>query len=135
MEGPYSKMSRDELLRERANLKIVYASLLSKQKKMQQDLTSVAEAIATVSSEESDVIITDHAIIRWLERVEGVDLEPIRQTMRMMVAGRVSPHTENDIVVGEKGVIVTRRGLAVVTALSLDQLRPEQGQFKVLKND
>lgn len=34
--------------------------------------------IAKLKSEETEVIVSDHAIVRYLERVEGVDIESIK---------------------------------------------------------
>lgn len=62
-------------------------------------------------AQEAPVEVSDHAVIRWLERVEGVDVAAVRLAISEIVAGsdgdaadRIIPHGEFSICMIENRV-------------------------------
>lgn len=56
--------------------------------------------------------VTDHAVLRWLERVEGTDMNAVREKIRLAVAvGERAPdgaiHVGNGSIIMEDDRIVT----------------------------
>lgn len=58
--------------------------------------------------------ITDHALLRWMERVHGVDVEAWRSLMRTEIQDALG-HYEGARGVGEVGFVIS--GQRVVTCL------------------
>jgi hypothetical protein len=65
--------------------------------------------------------VTDHAIVRYLERVEGVDVEALRRRIGHTVQQGIE-HDANGVISG--GVIYRLRGVTVVTILPHNQVAP-----------
>ena len=128
-ENPYEGMSAQELRRMQQDLRNANSGLQGQQKRVRQHLASISEALKGAEVEEDDIIITDHALVRWLERDEGVDFEPLRAKLREMVRGKVNPTMEHAVVVTEEGTLVVRSPCTVVTALSPEQVPPREGQM------
>lgn len=43
-----------------------------------QTLRHIDASIAKIKSEEARVVVSDHAILRYLERIEGVDIQAVK---------------------------------------------------------
>jgi hypothetical protein len=67
------------------------------------------------------VTVTDHAVVRWLQRVEGYDIEGLRR--RMAASAAIGQAFGAGIVVVAGGKLVLQ-GDAVVTVLNRSQRRP-----------
>lgn len=75
-----------------------------------------------------DLRVSDHAVVRWLERVCGADIEKIRHEIRVAFhAGGVSHLADLDeqgkliVDVPEHGLWLLIQGGAVVTILDLSR--------------
>jgi len=67
-------------------------------------------------------IVSDHAILRWMERVEGYDIEALRSAIAR--AGAVGiRYGAKSVVVGKGKLVITDDGAAVSTVLSRGQHR------------
>jgi hypothetical protein len=72
--------------------------------------------------------VTDHALIRWLERVEGLDVEALRQRIAARAARCHAAATQMsvnpDYVVKGDGIRLVVRGAVIVTVLIEGEDRP-----------
>lgn len=67
----------------------------------------------------TDIGVTDHAVLRWIERVAGIDVDAIRERMIEEIAGaaraaanaglpeRYSVRTSDAVYVLDSGTVVT----------------------------
>lgn len=58
--------------------------------------------------------VSDHAVLRYMQRVMGVDVEDLRETIGMMIRSRI-PAGINDAVVTIDGVSFTIKGGVLIT--------------------
>jgi hypothetical protein len=133
----------NELYRIREELTLANRGLIRDQKMMAARFEAVNGAIRQSETTPEDLMVSDHAIVRWLERIDGVDLQSVRDRIRAMAAGRYDPNDDHDVIISqeEKAVIVIRgRNRAdktsqamVVTVLDIDGPIPEKGQLSVMK--
>lgn len=133
----------NELLRIKEELSVANRGLVRDQKMMAARFEMINAAIRQCETPAEQLMISDHAVVRWLERVEGMDLEPIRQKMRALAAGRYDPNDDHDVIVSEEeqAVIVIRgrdrsqggSAAMVVTVLDINGPIPEKGQLSVMK--
>lgn len=63
------------------------SALDSKSAQLTKKLATLTETQATLRA---GVVISDHALVRWLERHYGMDLEPYRQEMASMLVQAVA---------------------------------------------
>lgn len=73
-----------------------------------------------------DVDITDHAVVRWIERVEGIDLNRIREEIRAAVMAGGIVHLPGDdaatyIEVAGRDAFLVVRNLSVTTVIPVGQ--------------
>lgn len=67
-----------------------------------------------------DVIVSDHAVLRWLERVEGFDVEALRK--RLGEAARIGlRHGAAGVLLGAGRLVL--RDCVVVTTLRREHVR------------
>lgn len=60
--------------------------------------------------------VSDHALVRWLERVHGVDMEGFREILRSEVAAMIGdkiPETEFTVILGDRTRIAVKGGYVV----------------------
>ncbi len=112
--------------------------LIREQKMVGAHLAKVSEAIRSKEAQGNPetIIVTDHALVRWLERIEGMDLEPIRAEIRRVISAHpIDPVADQNICIDTvtKAVVVTRRDRTAVTVLHQDLTIPEVGQLSVMK--
>lgn len=69
--------------------------------------------------------VTDHAIVRYLEQVEGVDIETLRRQIGRTVQQGIEEGA-NGVISG--GMIYRLNGLSVVTIIK--QNKPDAGRKK-----
>lgn len=125
-----TKLRDDTLLQNRAHLR--------EQKVLSGHLVTIHEAIRIKEAQEApeEIIVTDHAIVRWLERVMDMDLEPVRAEIRRVInANPVDPKADQNVCIDTetKAVVVTRRDRTAVTVLNQDGPIPEPGQLSIMK--
>ena len=65
--------------------------------------------------------VTDHAIVRYLERVEGVDIETLRRRIGRTVQQGIE-RDANGVISG--GMIYRLRGVSVVTIIPHNEVEP-----------
>ena len=64
--------------------------------------------------------VTDHAVLRYLQRVQGVDVEAVRRAMRKTVHNVAEDHPGANGVIAD-GFLYRIRGDAVVTVMPHNQ--------------
>jgi len=67
----------------------------------------------------AELQVSDHALIRWLERVKGIDMEGFREAFRDDVSrmvGTIVPETEFTVILGNR-TRVTVKGGVIVTVI------------------
>lgn len=96
--------------------------------KMQAELNHKNRLIERASK--ADISVTDHAVIRYLERVEGFDLENIRSQIRDIVQQEVDKH--GDCVVKNQGWQFIVRDDVVTTIVDKHSIVTDERQSKHL---
>jgi len=136
----------NELHRLKEELTLANRGLLRDQKLMAARFEMVNSAIRECETPAEELLVSDHALVRWLERVEGMDLQPIRDRIRAICAGKYDPKDDHEVVVSEDdGAVVVIRGrnkdssnrdsaAMVVTILDINGPIPEKGQLSVMKD-
>lgn len=79
-------------------------------------IDKLARRIERIKQEGNIHKVSDHAVLRYLERVQGLDIEAIRENLRTnevrelsidAPSGTFIPHRDNFIIVVRDGVVVT----------------------------
>lgn len=139
-----ARLSLHELQILRNELQITSRALLRDHKMMAARFEMINAAIRQHETTEEQLLISDHAVIRWLERIEGMDLEPIRQKIRDMAIGNFDPKDDHEVIVDEdQGAVLIIRGRRkdinetlpsmVVTVLDAKGPIPDKNQLSVMK--
>ena len=136
--NPLLGLSLEALTKLRTDTLEQNRSHIRAQKLLSGHITTINEAIRIKEAQEkaNDIIVTDHAIVRWLERVVGMDLDPIRAEIRRVInATPVDPKGDQNVCIDDqtKAVVITRRDRTAVTVLHQDGPIPEPGQLSVMK--
>lgn len=73
-----------------------------------------------------DIVVTDHAVLRWLERVEKLDVAALRARLADAAAVGLA-HGAGAVVVGGGKLILraATQGVSVVTTLRRDGFRAD----------
>lgn len=103
-------------------------------KLVQARASLLKEAVRAAKTQRSQIVISDHAIVRYLERVEGMDIGAIRDKLQGMLVGRVDPKEVHDVITDEdsRTVLIVKNGV-VTTVMHADRgVIPERGQLRVL---
>lgn len=66
--------------------------------------------------------ISDHAIIRWLERVEGYDIDSLRAQLARAAAIGIH-HRAKAVVIGAGKLVINETNTGVVTVLARRSMR------------
>lgn len=69
-------------------------------------------------SENTELVITDHALIRYLERGFGLSLEDVREEMRTVSAVRMAEQNVNGAVILPRGCKAVIRHGKMTTVLT-----------------
>ena len=100
-----------------ANQKKNILGTISSKNKLKKKLK--AELDKSKFEDDGDVIVSDHAIVRYLERIEGIDIEAIRK--KIIGDGRINQAVktlENGSFPSEDGTFTLRvRDKVVVTVI------------------
>ncbi len=138
-----ARVPLNELHRLKDELTLANRSYMRRQKLLIPQFEAVNKAIRLAETRADALLISDHAIVRWLERIEGIDLEPYRARIRAIVEGKYDPNDDHEIVVSEEdGAVVVIRGrkkkedspAMVVTILDTDGPIPSKGQMSVMRD-
>lgn len=69
----------DELQAELAKLKSEKLQIRNKSQSVIDQLKNIENKIEELRLSQTEIIISDHAIVRYLERVEGIDMEDVKK--------------------------------------------------------
>jgi hypothetical protein len=76
-------------------------------------------------SKRRPISVSDHALVRWLQRVEGLDVEALRDQIAASAAVGVAYGARIVVVSGGK-LILDEPGESVVTVLRPDHVRRQE---------
>jgi len=118
-----ARLSDDELLSMRQDIEARFQSLSLASQRMKSWLTAVHDEMAARGIDGVVHKITDHAVVRYLQRVKGMDIDAIRGELRELLDESV-PARNRDHRWHHSGVILcmSESGKTVVTVISLDNL-------------
>jgi hypothetical protein len=102
MTQPRDLMTRSQLCHAAGALEAQRTALQKRQKIIAHDLKDVQRAISALEAQE--IVVSDHAVVRWLERREGLDLEAVRAR----IAAEAKPH------IGTVGTVPLGGGLVML---------------------
>ncbi len=71
------------------------------------------------------IAVSDHAVVRWFERVEGRDIEALREQIAASAAVGVA-HGARIVVVSGGKLILDELGQTVITVLRPDHVRLQE---------
>lgn len=90
------------------------AKALAFERRIRADLTSTEQRIARISRMDSEPIVSEHALLRYLERVKGIDLQEIsreiltpQRVLAIKALGTLRINMEGVSFVVRNGVVVT----------------------------
>ena len=112
MTLPRHLMSRSQLCHEAGALKAQQNALAKRQKIIAAEIKDVNRAISALDAEA--ILVTDHAVVRWLERRNGLDLEGVRA----QIEEEARPHVgaKARVPLGD-GLVMLLDGHTVVTIM------------------
>ncbi len=111
------KALRRRIAEKRVELKSAEAESKEKADRVRDITTSLAElarSLQTLQEEIQDPVVTDHAVLRYLEREKGMDIDAIREEMlservvemiRFTRTGKVSVGNGRRLVVKDMAVV------------------------------
>lgn len=105
-------MTRSKLCHEAGAIKAEIAATQKRQKVLGDQLKAIHRQISALDA--SEVVVTDHAVVRWLERMNGLDLEGVRA----QIADAARPHIgAHERVSLGNGLVMLIDGHRVVTIM------------------
>jgi hypothetical protein len=114
----YNGLSHDALRGLKRDLQNLDRAHQSARGRIKYDIEMIDAALERVSP--GAVEVTDHAVVRWLERVEGYDVAAVRRRMANLVFA--NPGVGQDRVIEfDRGKLVLQDARVVVTVLDLTQ--------------
>ena len=102
MTQPRDLMTRSQLCHAAGALQAQRTALQKRQKIIADELKDVQREISALDAQ--NVMVSDHAVVRWLERMEGLDLEAVRAK----IASEAKPH------LGTVGTVALGGGLVML---------------------
>ncbi len=118
MTTPTKLMSRSQLCHMIGSLN---AQKVAMQKRTALINAEIKKANAAVSAlDKEDIMVSDHAVVRWLERHKGMDLEAVRNDI--IKAARPHVNGKSEIDLGD-GLILLMDGFRVVTIMPKENRR------------
>jgi hypothetical protein len=73
------------------------------------------------------ILVSDHAVLRWLERVEGYDIESLRADIARIAAIGIA-HRAPVVIVGRGKVVMNEASTAVLTVLPRKAAKATEAQ-------
>lgn len=110
MTQPRALMTRSQLCHATGALQAEKAALQRRQKIINDEIKDLHRAISALDAD--SIMVSDHAVVRWLERRQGLDLDGIRA----QIAAVARPHigTVGPVPLGD-GLVMLIDGNRVVT--------------------
>lgn len=105
-------LSRSQLCHRQRELAAQRSALRKRQVAISAEIKSVNRAISMMDAE--PVMVSDHAVVRWLERVLLVDIEAVRKEIARLAAPHVG---SRKTVTAAPGIELLIDGHMVVTAM------------------
>lgn len=109
------KTKRKEVERALEEKKAVIAQHQRECNKLQKELYSIDEEIEMLERQKGKIAVTDHAVVRYMERVSGVDVDAIREEIRQLVPSRKGLEGITDLNVFKGSHKLVIKDNAVVT--------------------
>jgi hypothetical protein len=80
-------------------------------------VTNLSAAVKAKKDEDPDMFgVSDHAVLRWLQRVEGVDIKAVRAKIREHAKAKTNPELDDQIIDAGDGIsIAVSQGCSVTT--------------------
>jgi hypothetical protein len=112
MTQPRDLMTRTQLRHAAGALQAQITAGQRRQAVLSAELKEVHRAISALDSD--PIVVSDHAVVRWLERRQGLDLDAIRA----QIAAEARPHigTIGRVPLGD-GLVMVIDGCRVVTIM------------------
>lgn len=133
-----ANLSVDDLEVMLRDVKAATSAASSLHKRMGPRIRQLRRAIEVAKERDTttQMRITDHAVVRWLSRVRGMDIDAIRDEIRGHLEGKFDKGENHDVIVipEENCAVIVRGGkhCTAVTVLSMDHELPTKGQLKRL---
>ena len=116
MNNAYADLPMERLKALRADLENMRTSHLREGQRLLDQLQRVKRAMETAPRE--PMIVSDHALVRWLERVEGYDVEALRA--KMSDAVRAADPVGDAYAIQTHGIQLCVDAGRIVTVLPLE---------------
>lgn len=119
----YRDMDDDELVALRRDMALVLDAASKKAARLRGSLNGVRTALERKSYQRDQeagvpVKVVDHAIVRYLERVKGVNMNVIRNEIREMVAKGVAEERTGEDVILYDGYVFLQSAHKITTVLT-----------------
>jgi hypothetical protein len=108
-------------------LRDIYLTIDALGKQMAR-LKSKADAIKNGRTKPTERQVADHAIIRYLERVEGVDMEAVKSRIRLYTEACATTGVRGIFMHPDGNQIVTNRAGLIVTVLPPGAITPHESK-------
>jgi hypothetical protein len=132
----FKALPEGDLIEMRATLSKEVRMLVAEKERKSALIQRITNILLERRSTEVDrVVVTDHAVVRYLERVDGLDLEGVRQTITE-IARRAVRRDEEFMDDPVTGLIVVRRigsdSVATVMDKGSAARRPKAGEDTII---
>jgi hypothetical protein len=127
LSNPYSGMSYAELCGRRKDFAKLQHAAVAARKAAERHLTLIRQAMESLETGGDVIEVSDHAVIRYLERVHGADVAAIRDTISAKCAAgdNIRGADGHIYVVNNEGHVTTILPLgAVLEELHRDLTKP-----------
>jgi hypothetical protein len=117
-----SVRSDEDLLRERTELLKEYVDISNRHKTISSRLAQIKSELAFRRKTRDKPFITDHAVIRYLERIHGLDIEAVRSSIETRIPVNPEVLDSNSVKIDNFVVKLSADRRAVTTVLTEDML-------------
>lgn len=100
----YAEMDIDQLHGERRNLSMRSEMLTREATELRQRVHAITDRINDLRNGETGIGISDHALVRYLERVKGIDVRAIREEIRQRAVLADVERTPDQVILDHDGV-------------------------------
>lgn len=117
-----STLSDEDILRERGDLLVVYNKNLAHAKSMVSRLARLKEELNRRRNKQEKPYVTDHAVVRYLERVEGLDIEAVREFLLNHIPIDAEINEHNSLILKNFILKMSKDGKAVTTVITKEMM-------------
>lgn len=123
-----SLLSDEDILRERQELLSEYNRNLAQSSIISKRMARLKQELRVRRGKQEKPFVSDHAVIRYLERVEGLDIESIRSFLldKTPIDAEVNEH--NSIILNDFVLKLSKDRKAITTVITKDML--DEGSTK-----